>query len=193
MHSEGEQAVPVDADQAVPPVNAEQAMPPVIHAQPPPRSAGKPVIHAQPPPSSAAGEALQARLDEVICVHLLDRNPAGGMQVIRNCFTSYDGTAMRQFVVSATGGVRCAICCDNDAPFVLSSRTPLVTQLHDMKKHCGQYESEQGQPQTRTHLQLLRLLREGALHEAPAEAPVEPEALADVAGRAELLGLSSTF
>ena len=152
MHSEGEQAVPVDADQAVPPVNAEQAMPPVIHAQPPPRS--------------AAGEALQARLDEVICVHILDRNPAGGMQVIRNCFTSYDGTAMRQFVVTSTGGVRCAICCANDTPFVRSPRTPtrpVETLVHDIKKHCGQYESERGQPQTRTHLQLLRLLHEGAL------------------------------
>ena len=165
MHSEGEQAVPVDADQAVPPVNAEQAMPPVIHAQ--------------PPPSSAAGEALQARLDEVICVHFLARNPLDGMQVIRNRFTSCDGTAMRQFVVTSTGGVRCAICCDNDAPFVRSPRTPtrpVETLVHDIKKHCGQYESERGQPQTRTHLQLLRLLLEGALHEAPAEAPVEPEA-----------------
>ena len=62
MQSEGEQAVPVDADQAVPPVNAEQAMPPVIHAQPPPRSAGEPVIHAQPPPSSAAAFAAFAAL-----------------------------------------------------------------------------------------------------------------------------------
>ena len=137
MHSEGEQAVPVDADQAVPPVNAEQAMPPVIHAQPPPRSAGEPVIHAQPPPSSAAGEALQARLDEVICVHLLDRDPAKGMQLIGNCFTSCDGTDMRQFVVSATGSVRCAIC-DNDTPL--------------FAKHCGQYASERSQPQTRAHL-----------------------------------------
>ena len=157
-------------------------MPPVIHAQPPPRSAGEPVIHAQPPPSSAAGEALQARLDEVICVHLLDRNPAGGMQVIRNCFTSYDGTAMRQFVVSATGGVRCAICCDNETPFVRSPRTPtrpVETLVHDIKIHCGQYESEPGRTRTRAHLQLLRLLLEGALHEAPAEASVEPEALAE--------------
>ena len=74
---------------------------------------------AAPPVNPAdQAEALQARLDEVICVPLLDRNPAGAMQLIGNCFTSCDGTAMRQFVVSATGGVRCAICCDNDAPFV---------------------------------------------------------------------------
>ena len=156
----GEQAVPpVNAEQAVSPVNAEQAVPPV-----PP--------HAQPP--SAAGEALQAQLDEVICVPLLDRNPAGGMQVIRNCFTSCDGTAMRQFVVSATGGVRCAICC-GVASFARSSRTPPLTQLHDMKKHCGQVR-ERGErnlePQTRAHQERLRRLLEGA----PPEAPAEPDA-----------------
>ena len=136
----GEQAVPpVNAEPAVPSVNAKQNVPPVAHAQPSP---------------SSAGEALQARLDAVICVHLLDRNPAGGMQVIRNCFTSCDGKAMRQFVVSATGGVRCAICC-GDASFARSSRTPPLTQLHDMKKHCGQVR-ERGEsalePQTRAHL-----------------------------------------
>ena len=117
------------------------------------------VAHAQPSPRSA-GEALQARLDEVICVHFLARNKAGGMQVIGNCFTSCDGTAMRQFVVSATGGVRCAICC-GDASFARSSRTPPLTQLHDMKKHCGQVR-ERGEsalePQARAHLERLRRL-----------------------------------
>ena len=155
----GEQAVPpVNAEPAVPPVNAEQAVPPVAHAQPSPRS---------------AGEALQARLDAAICVPLLDRDPEG-IQVIRNCFTSCDGTAMRQFVVSATGGVRCAICC-GDASFARSSRTPPLTQLHDMKKHCGQVR-ERGEstlePQTRAHLERLRRLLEGA----PPEAPAEPDA-----------------
>ena len=112
---------------------------------------------AAPPVNPAdQAEALQARLDEVICVHLLDRNPEGGMQVIRNRFTSCDGTAMRQFVVSATGGVRCAIC-DDDAPL--------------FAKHCGQYASERSQPQTRAHLDRLRRLVEGA----PPEAPAEPE------------------
>ena len=82
-----EPAVPsVNAEQAVPPVNAEPAVPPIDAEQAVPS-----VAHAQPSPS--ASEALQARLDEVICVPLLDRNPAGGMQVIRNCFTSCDGTA----------------------------------------------------------------------------------------------------
>ena len=179
-----EQAVPsVSAEPAVPSVNAEQAVPPVAHAQPSPRSAGEPVIHAQPPPSSAAGEALQARLDEVICVHFLARNPLDGMQVIRNRFTSCDGTAMRQFVVSATGGVRCVICC-GDASFARSSRTPPLTQLHDMKKHCGQVR-ERGEsalePQARAHLDCLRRLVEGAPPEAAAEpdAQTEPEAPAE--------------
>ena len=157
----GEQAVPpVNAEPAVPSVNAKQNVPPVAHAQPSP---------------SSAGEALQARLDAVICVHLSDRNPEGGMQVIRNRFTSCDGTAMRQFVVSATGGVRCAICC-GDASFARSSRTPPLTQLHDMKKkHCGQVR-ERGErtlePQARAHLEHLRRLLEGA----PPEAPAEPDA-----------------
>ena len=140
------------------PREGEQAVPPVAHAQPSPRS---------------AGEALQARLDAAICVPLLDRDPAG-TQVIRNCFTSCDGTAMRQFVVSATGGVRCAICC-GDASFARSSRTPPLTQLHDMKKHCGQIR-ERGEsalePQARAHLERLRRLLEGA----PPEAPAEPDA-----------------
>ena len=81
---------PVNAEPAVPSVNAEQAVPPVAHAQPPPR---------------LAGEALQARLDAVICVRLLDRDP--GMQVIGNCFTScgllmkYVFTPPPKFVVVA--------------------------------------------------------------------------------------------
>ena len=184
----GEQAVPPVNEPAVPPVNAEQAAPPISAEQAVPPVNAEPAVPPVAHEPSPAGEALQAQLDEVICVPLLDRNPAGGMQLIGNCFTSYDGTAMRQFVVSATGGVRCAICCDNDTPFVRSPRTPtrpVETLVHDIKKHCGQYESERGQPQTRTHLQLLRLLHEGALHEAPAEAPVEPEALAEPDAPAE--------
>ena len=80
MRGEGEP--PVNAEPAVPSVNAEQAVPPVS-----PQQAVPPVAHAQPSPSSA-GEALQARLDAVICVNRVDRNPAAGMHVIRNCFTS---------------------------------------------------------------------------------------------------------
>ena len=107
---------------------------------------------APPPALETPASPLQARIDEAICI----RDDDG--QTFRNCFASSDGTAMRQFVVSDTGGVRCAICCDDDAPFALSSRTPLVTQLHDMKKHCGQYASERNQPQARAHLERLRLL-----------------------------------
>ena len=39
-------------------------------------------------------------------------------KAFRNRFTSGGGTEMRQFVVSATGDVRCAICCGG-APFAL--------------------------------------------------------------------------
>jgi len=84
---------------------------------------------------------LQARIDEAICT-----------EGIPNCFTSTSGADMRQFVVSATDGIKCSICCNN----AWSSRTPLVTLLHDLKKHCGQYATR-SLPETQAHLRRLRL------------------------------------
>ena len=108
------------------------------------------VDSALPPPAALLTNAdgmtpaslLQARIDEAICT-----------EGIPNCFTSTSGADMRQFVVSATDGVRCSICCDN----AWSSRTPLVTLLHDLRKHCGQYATR-SLPETKAHLRRLRLL-----------------------------------
>ena len=85
---------------------------------------------------------------------------------------------MRQFVVCATGRVRCTIC---EEPFVLSSRYPLVTIFHKLKKHCGHYESERCEPRTQAHLERLRLLatESHASPDAPnslARAPIVSDA-----------------
>ena len=124
-----------------------------------------------PPPALAESTSpvslLQARIDKEICV----RDDDG--VCTRNCFTSNDGTEMRQFIVSATGSVRCAIC--SDTPFVRSSRTPEVTLLHDLMKHSGQYESQRSVPQTQAHQQRLRMLAGAPPPRAEASnAPLPP-------------------
>ena len=92
-------------------------------------------------------EYLQARVDGAICVRYSGRE-------FKNCYTSADGTERRQIEVTATGDVRCTLCC-GDAPFSWSSQTPWKTLSHELRNHTGHNPSKQQEPKTQTHLKSL--------------------------------------
>ena len=92
----------------------------------------------------------------------------------------YDGTAMRQFVVSATGGVRCG-CVRQRAPFVGSSlRCSIESSCIDSAKQLRPVASPNGaasdaDPPATTSPSLPRAAARGARRGArQPEAPAEP-------------------
>ena len=92
-------------------------------------------------------EYLQARVDGAVCVRY------GGRE-FKNCYTSADGTERRQLEVTATGDVRCTVCC-GDTPFSWSSQTPWRTLANELKNHTGHNPSRQQETPTQTHLKSL--------------------------------------
>ena len=98
-----------------------------------------------------------------------DRRQGAGRE-IPNVFAAC-GTQLRQVVVTAPGGMRCAICALAYSPYV-GYVGDKGTKFQAQKAHCGHWNSSNRNERTLAHLDLLALASSSPVDSLKALAPV---------------------